>query len=101
VAGRVVVDVRAPERFRGEVEPLDPVAGHVPGAVNVHYETMPPAPDWLAATPGPIVAYCGSGVSACVALLALAEAGRDDALLYPGSWSDWSHRELPVETGGG
>jgi thiosulfate/3-mercaptopyruvate sulfurtransferase len=100
VPGRVVVDVRAPERYRGEVEPLDRVAGHVPGAINVPYATLPPAPAFLVAADGPIVAYCGSGVSACVALLALAEAGREDALLYPGSWSDWSQRELPVETGG-
>jgi thiosulfate/3-mercaptopyruvate sulfurtransferase len=100
VRGRVVIDVRGPERFRGEVEPFDPVAGHVPGAVNLPVAAMPPAPGWLAASPGPIVAYCGSGVAACVALLALAEAGRDDALLYPGSFSDWSQRDLPVETGG-
>jgi thiosulfate/3-mercaptopyruvate sulfurtransferase len=99
VPGRVVLDVRAPERFRGEVEPFDRVAGHVPGAVNAPVATLPPAPDWLVASPGPIVAYCGSGVAACVALLALADAGRGDALLYPGSWSDWSQRDLPVETG--
>lgn len=96
---RLVVDVRAPERYRGDVEPFDAAAGHVPGAVNVPFATMPPAPEALVAHPGPIVAYCGSGVTACVALLALVAAGRDDARLYPGSWSDWAARGLPVATG--
>lgn len=94
--GLAVVDVRAPERFRGEVEPLDPVAGHIPGAVN-----LPPGgpidDDVLAADE--IVVYCGSGVVACAGLLRLAAAGRHDAKLYPGSWSEWSRRGLPVERG--
>jgi thiosulfate/3-mercaptopyruvate sulfurtransferase len=94
--GLTVVDARLPERYRGEVEPIDPVAGRIPGAVNAPY------PDEL---PGgltdakELVAYCGSGITAAVVLLRLARAGRDDAKLYPGSWSDWSGRGLPAESG--
>jgi len=83
----LLLDARAPERFRGETEPVDPVAGHIPGAVNAPF-TEPPDPA-LVADPRPLVAYCGSGVSACALLLSLADAGREDARLYPGSWSDW------------
>jgi thiosulfate/3-mercaptopyruvate sulfurtransferase len=94
--GLVVVDARLPERYRGEVEPIDPVAGRIPGAVNAPHTE--PLPDGLAGG-GELVAYCGSGVSATVTLLRLAQAGRDDAKLYPGSWSDWCGRGLPAETG--
>ena len=94
----VVVDARTPERYRGEVEPIDPVAGHIPGARNLPFtEASPPPDDILRA--GEIVVYCGSGVTACVDLLALHGAGRPDARLYPGSWSEWSSRGLPVERG--
>ena len=94
--GVVVVDARAPERYRGEVEPIDPVAGRIPGAVNVPYGTATSLPaDVLEAKE--IVVYCGSGITACVDLLALAVAGREDAKLYAGSWSDWSSRGLPAE----
>ncbi|HXV33873.1 MAG TPA: rhodanese-like domain-containing protein, partial [Gaiellaceae bacterium] len=82
--------------YRGEVEPIDPVAGRIPGAVNAPYTE--PLPDGLAGA-GEVVAYCGSGVSATVTLLQLAQAGRPDAKLYPGSWSDWCGRGLPGETG--
>ena len=95
--GLVVVDARAPERYRGEVEPVDPVPGHIPGAVNVPY-AAPELPREVVEA-DEIVVYCGSGVTACVDLLALAEAGRPDARLYPGSWSDWSTRGLPVASG--
>lgn len=109
----VLVDARAPERFRGETEPVDPVAGHVPGAVNV------PATDNLdgagrfrpteelrevyaavGARDGvEVAAYCGSGVVACHDLLALEVAGLRGAL-YPGSWSEWvTDPSRPVETG--
>jgi thiosulfate/3-mercaptopyruvate sulfurtransferase len=93
----LVVDARAAERFRGEHEPIDPVAGHIPGARSA--PAPAPLPDWLLNDPRPVVAYCGSGVSACVTLLQLAAAGIDDARLYAGSWSDWAARDLPVATG--
>jgi thiosulfate/3-mercaptopyruvate sulfurtransferase len=96
--GLVVVDARAPERFRGEVEQIDPVAGHIPGAVNVPFSRSEELPDQVRDA-DEIVVYCGSGITACVDLLALAEAGRPDAKLYPGSWSDWASRGLAVETG--
>jgi thiosulfate/3-mercaptopyruvate sulfurtransferase len=91
-----IVDARLPERYRGEVEPIDPVAGRIPGAVNAPYPDELPAG---LAEAGEIVAYCGSGVTACVTLLRLARAGREDARLYAGSWSDWCARGLPAETG--
>ena len=92
--GVVVVDARAPERYRGEVEPIDPVAGRIPGAVNVPYGTATSLPaDVLEAKE--IVVYCGSGITACVDLLALAVAGREDARLYAGSWSDGSSEGCP------
>jgi thiosulfate/3-mercaptopyruvate sulfurtransferase len=105
----LLLDARAPERFRGEVEPIDPVAGHIPGAVNVPFaEIAPdgrfPAPEELrarleaaGAAPGrQLVAYCGSGVTACTLVLAAELAGLPGARLYPGSWSEWSGRGYPV-----
>jgi thiosulfate/3-mercaptopyruvate sulfurtransferase len=89
----VLLDARVPERFRGEVEPIDPVAGHISGARNAPWnEPLPVIPD------GEVVAYCGSGVTACVLIHRLALAGRD-AKLYPGSWSEWSSLGLPAEKG--
>jgi thiosulfate/3-mercaptopyruvate sulfurtransferase len=100
-----IVDARAPERYRGEVEPLDRVAGHIPGAVNHFYKSnltsagVFRSPDELRRMLGDIlgpvsadhvVAYCGSGVTACHNLLALEHAGLRGAKLYPGSWSEWS-----------
>jgi thiosulfate/3-mercaptopyruvate sulfurtransferase len=96
--GLVVLDARAPERYRGEVEPIDPVAGHIPGAKNLPYTGAADIPPELLDA-DEIVVYCGSGITACVDLLALARGGRPDAKLYPGSWSDWSGRGLPVERG--
>ena len=96
--GLVLVDARAPERYRGEVESIDPIAGRIPGAVNVPYAAGDPVPPEVLEA-DEIVVYCGSGVTACVTLLELAAAGREDAKLYPGSWSDWSARGLPVERG--
>jgi thiosulfate/3-mercaptopyruvate sulfurtransferase len=94
-----LVDARAPERFRGEREPIDPVAGHIPGARNVPFSQ--PLADAAAAlgSEGDVVAYCGSGVSAATLVLAAADAGRDDVRLYSGSWSQWCGRGLPVERG--
>ena len=92
----VLFDARAPERFRGEVEPLDKIAGRIPGARNAFFEQ--PLPDG-AADAAELVVYCGSGVTACVQVQRLVLAGREDARLYPGSWSDWSTRGLPVERG--
>jgi thiosulfate/3-mercaptopyruvate sulfurtransferase len=89
----VVVDARVPERYRGDVEPIDPVAGHIPGALNAPWNEPPPdLPD------GDVVAYCGSGVTACVVVHRLALSGRE-AKLYPGSWSEWSGRGLAAERG--
>jgi thiosulfate/3-mercaptopyruvate sulfurtransferase len=95
----VLVDARNPERFRGDVEPVDPVAGHIPGAVNVPtganlaQDGRFRSPDELrsvyAMAEGQEVAtYCGSGVTATHDILAMAVAGID-ATLYPGSWSEW------------
>lgn len=100
-ANQVVVDSRATARYRGEHEPIDPVAGHVPGAIN-----LPFAENWtnegLLKSPEELrirfqnlpaaeqaIFYCGSGVTACHNLLAYAHAGLGNARLYPGSWSDW------------
>ena len=88
----VVVDTRVSSRWRGEANAVDRVPGRVPGALSAPWnEALPVLPD------GELVAYCGSGVTACVVLHRLHLAGRD-GLLFPGSWSEWEqHPELPVE----
>ncbi|MBW8367601.1 MAG: sulfurtransferase [Arenimonas sp.] len=106
-----LVDARAPERFRGDVEPLDPVAGHIPGAVNRPFAANLDSgrlrsPSELRAdfqaligerAPADVVLSCGSGVTACHNLLAMAHAGLDGARVYAGSWSGWvSDRSRPV-----
>ena len=89
----VVVDARRPERFRGEENPIDTVPGRIPGALNAPWnEPLPELPE------GELVAYCGSGVTACVALHRLFLGGREGRL-YPGSWSQWETLDLPVERG--
>lgn len=108
--GVLLIDARAPERYRGEVEPLDPKAGHVPRAINRYYldslagGRFAPAAvlrERLAAAGAgdTVVVYCGSGVSAAHLILALELAGYPAAKLYAGSWSDWSSRDLPVALG--
>lgn len=108
-----VLDVRAPFRFRGEREPIDPIAGHIPGAQNVFFEEnldesgrfLPPGAlraKYVALLgelrPEQLAVHCGSGVTACHTLLALARAGLDGAALYVGSWSEWCrHPSLPRE----
>ena len=106
----MLVDARNAERFRGEVEPVDPVAGHIPGAVNVptganldesgRFRSADELAEVYAqATGQEVAAYCGSGVTAAHDVLAMAVAGID-AALYPGSWSEWvADPERPVATG--
>lgn len=111
--GGVLLDARAPERFRGEVEPIDRVAGHVPGArdrpyaLNLRDGRFKPAAELadefaaLAPTPDAVVVMCGSGVTACHHLVAMAHAGLPGAALYTGSWSGWVEDPArPVATGG-
>ena len=98
-----LLDARAAERFRGDVEPVDPVAGHIPGARNVPSTSLLDTDGrFVAEVPefsGVVGAYCGSGVTASVVVAALAAAGVD-AALYPGSWAEWSLESTrPVERG--
>jgi thiosulfate/3-mercaptopyruvate sulfurtransferase len=89
----VVVDARMPARFRGEANPIDKVPGRIPGARNAPWnEPLPELPG------GDLVAYCGSGVTACAVLHRLALRGREGRL-YPGSWSEWERLGLPVTRG--
>ena len=89
----VIVDARRPERFRGEPNPIDKVPGRVPGALNAPWdEPLRDLPE------GELVAYCGSGVTACVVLHRLSLAGREGKL-YAGSWSEWEQLGLPVTRG--
>jgi len=92
-----LVDARAPERWRGEVEPIDPVAGRIPGARNRFFQEETPLPLELLDAEE-LVVYCGSGVTACAVVHELFLAGREDARLYPGSFSEW-YRLGPVERG--
>jgi thiosulfate/3-mercaptopyruvate sulfurtransferase len=112
----VVIDARQAERFRGETEPVDPRAGHIPGARSVPArEHLDPSTERLlpvdvlrerftaaGVVPGgpPVVSSCGSGVTACHNLLVMEHAGLGPGRLYPGSWSQWSaDPERPVATG--
>jgi thiosulfate/3-mercaptopyruvate sulfurtransferase len=101
-----VLDVRATPRFRGDTEPIDPIAGHIPGAVNLPYtENIGKTPDELRAMyeqllhglpPERLIVHCGSGVTACHTLLALEMAGLSGASLYVGSWGEWCRNGMPI-----
>lgn len=113
--GVTLLDARLAERFRGDVEPVDKRAGHIPGAVNVPFagnvgpdmRFKPPADlraryESLAPAGAKIVCYCGSGVTSTHDILAMEIAGLPTPALYPGSWSEWSFPAAgrPIETGG-
>lgn len=116
----VLLDARGGPRYRGEIEPIDPIAGHIPTALNAptdgnlgadgrflaardleaRFRALGAGVVGAGAGSGPeVVTYCGSGVSACHNALAMRLAGLPDAILYPGSWSDWSTAGYPVATG--
>jgi thiosulfate/3-mercaptopyruvate sulfurtransferase len=111
----VLLDARAGPRYRGEVEPVDRVPGHIPTAVSAPYEgnfsadgrLLPPAAlrerfeavEVTGARAGEVVTSCGSGITACHNALAMRVAGLPDPILYPGSYSDWSGSGEPVATG--
>jgi thiosulfate/3-mercaptopyruvate sulfurtransferase len=113
--GAVVLDARARERYEGRSEPVDARPGHVPGARSAPFVENLVAPGGAFLSPERltaryralgalettgVIAYCGSGVTACHDLLALAIVGREDAQLYEGSWSDWARdASLPAATG--
>ncbi|MFK8185223.1 MAG: sulfurtransferase [Phormidesmis sp.] len=102
-ANAVLIDSRSPERYRGEVEPIDPIAGSVPGAANAFWKDITTsegflkeadalAKHWANVGVRPtdeVMVYCGSGVTACVNLFSLVMAGHPMHTLYPGGWSDW------------
>jgi thiosulfate/3-mercaptopyruvate sulfurtransferase len=107
--GRTLVDARRAERYRGEIEPVDPKAGHIPGAINIPSSDNLTAdgrfrdPSELSAMysslPSDSVVACGSGVTACHDALAMVIAGQEMPDVYVGSFSEWSHLDLPVATG--
>jgi thiosulfate/3-mercaptopyruvate sulfurtransferase len=100
-SGAVLIDSREPHRYAGLDEPIDPVAGHIPGAINCPWQGVTDEQGFLldaaalqahwgnALEAEQLVVYCGSGVTACVNVFSLALLGREDARLYAGSWSDW------------
>jgi thiosulfate/3-mercaptopyruvate sulfurtransferase len=110
---QMVIDVREAFRYRGESEPIDLVAGHIPGAVNLPYTfNLDSSGKYLPAAelkkvfenalgdvrPENVIVHCGSGVTACHTLLGMEHAGITGPKLYVGSWSEWSRRNLPVAT---
>jgi thiosulfate/3-mercaptopyruvate sulfurtransferase len=110
---KVVIDVRENARYLGRTEPIDKIAGHIPGAINLFYadnldaEAKYRSPRELAelynnaigdTKPEDVIVHCGSGVTACHTLLGMAYAGIEGPKLYVGSWSEWSRRDLPIGT---
>ena len=110
----LVIDVRESYRYRGESEPIDLIAGHIPGAVNIPYTgNLNADGNFLSAEeladkykdaigdhdPKRVIVHCGSGVTACHTLLAMEEAGIETPNLYVGSWSEWSRNDRPVAVG--
>ena len=107
-----ILDARAAERYRGEHEPIDKIAGHIPTAMSAPFaenleagvfkskeELLNRFNSLVTANGKPVVHSCGSGVTACHNILAMRIAGLGRSALYPGSWSDWSSSGYPVETG--
>jgi thiosulfate/3-mercaptopyruvate sulfurtransferase len=109
----LVIDVREAARYRGETEPIDLVAGHIPGAVNIPFagnlspdgSFLPPAvlhANYKQALgerkPEDVIVHCGSGVTACHTILAMEQAGLGIPKLYVGSWSEWSRSDRPIAT---
>ncbi|MEJ8755791.1 sulfurtransferase [Pontibacter sp. H259] len=110
---RLVIDVREAARYRGETEPIDQVAGHIPGAVNIPFaSTLAPDGFYHSPTelyekykqalgnrnPEDVIVHCGSGVTACHTILGLEQAGLGIPKLYVGSWSEWSRSGRPIAT---
>lgn len=110
---RMVIDVRETQRYLGQMEPIDLVAGHIPGAENMPYalnldengkykspKELKVAYEKLLGDvkPGDVIVHCGSGVTACHTLLGMDYAGIEEPQLYVGSWSEWSRRDLPIAT---
>lgn len=110
----LIIDSRAPERFKGEEEPIDPVAGRIPGSINIFFQDnltsndkFRPAEELVERfskrinrTSENVVFYCGSGVTAAHNILALYASGKGLAKLYPGSWSEWiTEPNRPIERG--
>ena len=110
---QTVIDVRGAARYAGETEPIDLIAGHIPGAINIPFQEnldgngqfLPAAdlkekyrPIFEDKTPDQIIVHCGSGITACHTLLAMDYAGYDIPKLYVGSWSEWSRNDRPMIT---
>ncbi len=108
---QMIIDVRESYRYNGESEPIDKIAGHIPGAINLPYiDNLNEAGEFLTdgelkskyekalvdKKPDQVIVHCGSGVTACHTLLAMEQAGISGAKLYVGSWSEWSRNDLPM-----
>ncbi len=111
VSGKIIIDVRDSRRFKGEIETIDLIAGHIPGAINIPYVTNLDnygfflSPDTLkdkytqalgATLSSDAIVHCGSGVTACHTLLAIHYAGLPMPKLYVGSWSEWSRNDKTI-----